>query len=120
MRGADWIEHRRDDGEVVGWIVPAGEGFDAIDRLGRRVGDGPVDWVRAEELLEERGLGWLADRWLLREPDGRERAVRIVELDDERVVLADDDLGAAAVVGGAPRRTTLALPADGRLRSAGR
>ena len=116
MRGADWIEHRREDGEVVGWIVPAGEGFDAIDRLGRPVSTRPVDWARAEELLEERGMAWLADRWLLREPDGRERPVRIVELDEERVVVAADDFGAAAVVGGDPRRTTLPLPADGRLR----
>ena len=31
----EWIEHRREDREPVGWIVPDGEGFRPVDRLGR-------------------------------------------------------------------------------------
>jgi hypothetical protein len=43
-----WIEHRREDGERVGWIVPPGEGFLAYDALGRRATPDPVDWLTDE------------------------------------------------------------------------
>ena len=45
---AEWIEHRRSDGETVGWIVPDGDGFRARDLLGRVVTDGIVDWLVAD------------------------------------------------------------------------
>ena len=40
---SDWIEHRRADGETVGWIVPDEDGFRARDLLGREVTEGVVD-----------------------------------------------------------------------------
>ncbi len=48
-----WIPHRRDDGEVVGWIdmTVAEPALVPIDRLGRPMG--PVDdWHEAEAALE--------------------------------------------------------------------
>ena len=51
---------------------------------GRRTASGRVKhdekmtvYVTAEELLEDRGIGFLADRHLLRLPDGTDRPVRI-------------------------------------------
>ena len=45
---SDWIEHRRaDDGEHVGWMKPADDGFIAIDLLGRPRTE-LVDWLSAE------------------------------------------------------------------------
>jgi len=32
---AEWIEHRRQDGEPIGWVRPEGEEFVPVDRLGR-------------------------------------------------------------------------------------
>ena len=101
----DWVEHRRSgDRELLGWIRAAGDGFVAIDRLGRELG-GETDWLAAEELLEERGLRWLADLWQLTSDDGTRERVRIVEARPDRVVVALDDLGSVD----APHRT-LVLP----------
>jgi hypothetical protein len=113
-----WIEHRRADGERVGWIAPDGESFTPHDLLGRPLTAHPVEWLDAEELLEERGIGYLADRWLLRRTDGSEGPVRIAELDTERVVVLGDDYGAASAVGATPERYELPFPVDGRLRPA--
>ena len=58
-----WIPHRRDDGEVVGWIdmTVAEPALVPIDRLGRPMG--PVDdWHEAEAALERVGLRFLMDR----------------------------------------------------------
>ena len=109
----DWIEHRRAaDRELVGWLRPAGEGFVAIDRLGREV-TGVVDWVTAEEALDERGLRWLADLWQLGHDDGTTTRVRIVEVSHERVVVKRDDFGA---VDAEMRTWTLPFPAPETLR----
>lgn len=32
----DWLEFRRGDRELVGWIVPEGEDFATYDLLGRK------------------------------------------------------------------------------------
>jgi hypothetical protein len=94
----DWIEHRRaGDRERLGWIRPAGDGFVAVDVLGRDL-TGVVDWLEAEEALDERGLHWLADLWQLDRPDGIRARVRIVEVTPERVVVKVDDFGAVDVV----------------------
>ena len=67
---ADWIEHRRsDDGELLGWMKPAGEDFVAIDLLGRSRTEA-VDWLTAEETLDTLGLTYLADPYELRLDDG--------------------------------------------------
>ena len=97
----DWIEHRRGDGELVGWMRPEGDGFVVIDLLGRPMSD-VVDWLAAEELLEERGLGYLAEPFMLdgaRTDDGPEAGarplrVRITEVDTTRIRVKKDDFGA--------------------------
>ena len=97
MPREDWIEHRRaGDRERVGWIRPDGDGFVAVDALGREV-SGVVEWLDAEETLDARGLRWLADLWQLDRPDGTRERVRIVEVTPERVVVKVDDFGAVDV-----------------------
>lgn len=93
----DWTPHRRDDGELLGWIYPAGEDWTAVDVLGRTVAEA-VDWLVAEESLENHGLAWLAEPWML-EDDGRPIRVRIVEVTPDhngvagRIVVKLDDYG---------------------------
>jgi hypothetical protein len=60
----DWIKHRRSDGELLGWIRQQGVDYVIIDRLGRE-DPTPRSWVEAEECLEDRGLGWLAEPYEL-------------------------------------------------------
>ena len=107
---ADWIEHRRGDGEVLGWMVADGEGFRVRDLLGRERAARPVDWLEAEELLEELGIGYLADRWILRLSDGTERLVRIAEASPRGITVVADDFGAASAVGSRPERFQLPFP----------
>lgn len=116
MLPPEWIEHRRSDGETVGWIVPDGDGFRARDLLGREVTDRVVDWLAAEELLEERGIGYLADRYALRLPDGIERPVRISEASAEGITVVADEFGAASAVGATVERFRLEFPAPEVLR----
>jgi hypothetical protein len=91
--GADWTPHRREDGELVGWIRPSGEDWVAIDLLGREA-SGPVDWLDAEEALEQAGIGYLADPWMLEGEGDRPIRVRLVEVTPERIVVKGDDFGA--------------------------
>ena len=116
MLPADWIAHGRPDGETLGWMVPDGDGFRVRDRLGRELTSGPVDWLTAEELLEDRGIGYLADRWRLRLPDGTDRPVRIAEAHYDRVVVVSDDFGSASAVGAELDRYELPFPAPEELR----
>jgi hypothetical protein len=120
MVPAEWIEHRRPDGERVGWIVPDGDAFRAVDVLGRPVTVDPVDWLAAEEALEAHGIGFLAERYLLRLPDGTERPVRITEASVHGVTVVADEFGSAAVVGGGTERFVLPFPAPRTLRLAPR
>src|SRR5690606_4020188 len=64
MLPEDWTPHRREDGELLGWIRPEGDDWVAMDLLGAPV-CAPTDWLDAEAALEARGLGWLADVWML-------------------------------------------------------
>ncbi len=90
---ADWIEHRRSgDGERVGWMKPVGEGFVAIDLLGRQRTD-VVDWMLAEETLDELGLGYLADPHEFRLDDGSWLRVRIAEVSPDAIRVKKDDWG---------------------------
>jgi len=118
MLPATWIEHRRDDREPVGWIVPDGEGFRPVDRLGRWVTDEPVDWLSAEEALEALGIGFLADRFVLRLPDGTERPVRISEAGPDGVTVVADEYGSASAVGAGSDVYRLPFPAPDTLRPA--
>ncbi|AQY02912.1 hypothetical protein QE375_002640 [Microbacterium foliorum] len=98
MPRPDWTPHRRDDGELLGWIHPDGDEWVAVDVLGRPV-SGPTEWLDAETALEERGIGWLADPWMLEGEADRPLRVRILEVtpDDEgvpgRIVVKIDDFG---------------------------
>jgi|SRR6478735_1261908 len=114
MLPTDWIEHRRpDDREPVGWIRPEGDLWVAVSVLGHDL-TGPVDWLEAEEALEAAGLSWLADVWMLEQPDGGSPVrVRIVEVTPDGVVVQTDDLGAIDVP---VERYALPWPAPARLR----
>ena len=89
---ADWTAHRRDDGELVGWIRADGAGWTAIDVLGREVVTS-VDWLDAEAALEERGLAFLADPWMLERPGAAPLRVRLVEVTPARIVVKAEDYG---------------------------
>jgi len=84
----DWIEHRRfDDGERVGWMKPVGEGFVAIDLLGRQR-TSAVDWMLAEETLDALSLSYLAnaeDDPALAALGGATIAAVLAELDERGV-----------------------------------
>lgn len=98
MPRTDWTPHRRDDGELLGWIHPDGDAWVAVDVLGRRASDA-VDWLDAEAALEEHGIGWLADPWMLEGEGDRALRVRILEVtpDEEgvpgRILVKVDDFG---------------------------
>jgi hypothetical protein len=89
----DFIEHRRGDRELLGWMRPVGEGFVVVDLLGRER-TGPIDWLAAEETLEELGIGYLADPFELQLDDGRRLRVRITEVSTELIRVKRDDWGA--------------------------
>lgn len=73
-------------------MVPHGEGFVAIDLLGRRR-TGAVDWLHAEETLDELGLAYLAEPHELRQDDGGWLRVRIAEVSPTAVRVKKDDWG---------------------------
>lgn len=120
MIAEDWTPHRRDDGELVGWIRPApGELWVPVDLLGREASV-PLEWLDAEAVLEGRGLGFLADVWMLERPDAPPLRVRIAEVTPPpapaaagRVVVHTDDFGAIDVPF---TRIELEWPAPSRLR----
>ncbi|BDZ65506.1 hypothetical protein [Agromyces mangrovi Wang et al. 2018] len=108
----EWIEHRRGDGELVGWMLPEDDGFVVIDLLGRRVTD-VVDWGTAEETLDEAGLRYLAEPYLLDRGDDEPLRVRIVEASRDRILVTEDFGGA---IGGPVSRIELPFPAPETLR----
>lgn len=111
-----WIEHRRaDDGEHIGWIRMVGEGFVAVDVLGREI-TGEVDWLEAEESLEECGIAFLAGPWMLRQPDGEEVRVRITEVSPQGISVTEDEFGAASAVGANMPSHRLPFPVPETLR----
>ena len=113
MLPPDWIEHRRADGEIVGWMLASGDGFRVFDLLGRERtprDSQAVEWLEAEELLEHLGIGYLAEPWVLRLPDGTERPVRIAEASVRGVTVLADEYGAASAVGADPERFRLPFP----------
>ncbi|MGV8909715.1 MAG: hypothetical protein ACOH1Y_12100 [Propionicimonas sp.] len=115
MSGVEWIEHRRGDGELLGWLLPEGDLFHVVDLLGRTRTDTPLDWFGAEEALSVLGIGYLADRYSLRLPDGVERRVRIGEVNASGIVVVADDFGSASVIGANPERFALPFPAPDEL-----
>lgn len=113
----EWIEHRREDGERIGWIRMVGEQFVAVDVLGREV-TGAVDWLSAEEALDELGLSFLAEQWWFERSDGRVVRVRITEVSPRGIRIREDDFGAAAAVGAQVQDHALPFPAPRELRQA--
>ncbi|MEO7015914.1 MAG: hypothetical protein ABI130_05205 [Leifsonia sp.] len=89
---SDWIEHRRGDGELLGWMRPESEQFVVVDLLGRPVTEA-VDWLAAEETLEAAGIGYLAEPFELLLDDGHWLRVRIIEVSPERIRVKKDDWG---------------------------
>ena len=92
MIPAGGVPHRREDAELVGWIVPEGDDWTAVDLLGRVVASS-VEWLDAEAALEERGLEYLADPWILDRPGEAPTLVRMVEVTPDRIVVKVDDFG---------------------------
>ena len=92
MDTSDWIEHRRGDGERVGWMRPQGDGFVAVDLLGRDVTD-EVDWLDAEETLDALGIAYLAEPYLMDRLDAGPLRVRIVEVSPAGIRVKEDDFG---------------------------
>jgi len=118
MLPAEWIEYRRSDSEILGWMLADGDGFRVFDLLGRERtpdGSGALEWLDAEELLDELGIGYLVDRWTLHLPDGSERPVRIAEASARGVIVVADEFGAASAVGGDPERFRLPFPVTDEL-----
>ncbi len=119
MPRTDWTPHRRDDGELLGWILSEGEGWVAVDVLGRAV-SGPTEWLDAEAALEDHGISWLADPWMLEGEAERAVRVRIVEVTPDgegragRIVVKVDDFG--DVTRPATQQYVLSWPAPDRLR----
>ncbi|MCK2023770.1 hypothetical protein KZC52_12600 [Microbacterium sp. kSW2-24] len=119
MTRPDWTPHRRDDGELLGWIHPAGDDWLAVDVLGRPA-SAPTDWLDAEAALEERGIAWLADPWMLDGEAERPMRVRIVEVTPDRggvpgrIVVKVDDFG--DVTRPPTERFELPWPIPSRLR----
>jgi hypothetical protein len=100
----DWIEHRRGDRELLGWLAPSGDGFVVIDLLGRPRTEA-LDWLAAETFLDDLGIGYLADSYLYL--GGR---VRIVEVSTSGVKIVNDEWGAASAVGASPEKIALPFP----------
>ena len=116
MIPADWEPHHRDDGELIGYLV-AGERdlVVPINLVGHPIG-AAMERFAAEDILEDAGLSYLAEPWMLRRDDGSEQRVVIVEVDADHVVVTDAQF---ALVVGRPAdmvdRVTLSVPTD-RLR----
>lgn len=100
--------HRREDGELLGWIEERGDGFVAIDRFGH-ARTAATDWFEAETALEDLGLAYLTDLYEYQTDDGTLLRVRIAEVREESVVVKEDDGGAV----GAPQIFyALPIPVD--------
>lgn len=100
-----WVEYRRDgDNERLGWIQPVGEGFVAIDLLGRTRTD-VTGWVEAEEFLNELGLAYLSEAYELLTENKSWIPVRITSVSAQTIEVKTEDYGAIDVP-----TTTYTLP----------
>jgi hypothetical protein len=89
----DWIEHRRGlDGELLGWMHPVGEGFVALDLLGRPRTE-VVDWAAAEGMLDEVGIAYLAEPYELQIEPGHWLRVRVTEVSASHITFKKEDWG---------------------------
>lgn len=103
----DWIEHRReDDGELVGFLAPIGDRFIAMTVFGSQLAQ-PLDRPDAKDVLDTRGLSYLAARWQLQVDDQTQILVEINEASPECVVVHSVDFSSGLDHG---HRFTLAAP----------
>lgn len=125
MLPESWIPHRREDGELIGWIdmTVAEPKLVPIDRLGRAM-DPVDDWFEAEEALDSIGLRFLAERYVYRGGGGNDDdddeatqpvTVRISQVYDDRIVLTTALTDAVEDVG---REIVVPFPAPDELREA--
>ncbi|MDO5068552.1 MAG: hypothetical protein Q4D96_14845 [Propionibacteriaceae bacterium] len=91
---------RRSDGEHVGYLrMTEDNGFVPIDLMWNEVG-GPQDLTDAELILDELGLRYLAEDWLLDVEDHPEPVkVRIREITSNQITVASVDYGYSADIG---------------------
>lgn len=91
---------RSSDGEHVGYLrISENNGFVPIDLMWNEVGE-PQELTDAETLLEELGLSYLAEGWLLDVEDYPEPVkVRIREITPEQITVANADYGYPADIG---------------------
>lgn len=83
-------EVRREDGELCGFVVATGDGWDATTVFGA-VLETVADRDDAARIVREHGLASLAERWLLiGGPGGDEQIVCIQEASPAGVTLALD------------------------------
>lgn len=73
-------------------MKPVGEGFVAVDLLGRER-TGVIEWLAAEAALDELGIGYLADPYELRLVTGEWLRVRIAEVSMREIRVKKDDYG---------------------------
>lgn len=105
------VEHRREDGELLGWIRVQDDGTcTAVDLLGRTCATG--DWDECEKQLEAQGLSYLADLYALEVTPGFWVRVRIVEVNATRVRVKEENFGDATV--STPVHDVM-IPIDNRL-----
>ena len=91
-----WLAVTREDGETVGYLEPVTDDYAEViprNRLGHPVGKAG-DYHVSEELVLDRGLGELAEHWLL---DGEGAELTVIELSPEGIVLRDAFLSKALV-----------------------
>lgn len=100
MIPADWLRiNRPGDRETVGYLAMSDDGFVPFDLLGRPIA-GVLPFEEAEELLLERGLGYLANRWKLQVDDATEPIdVVIRDVGPDQVTLMSDDFGYGKPIG---------------------
>lgn len=113
MIPADWMTHRRADGEVVGYVRMVGDAFQPMDLFGRPISDAG-DWLAAEETLDAQTISWIDQPWLL-EVDGAQVRVRVVELTPTRIRVKLDDFGDVTA---SARFWEVPVPETGRLQPA--
>lgn len=83
------IEIRRDDDELVGLLVCEGGQWRPVTVFGGSLAE-PTDAAHAEEVVRERGLSSLADRWLAT-IDGENVEVWLLEVRPDRMRLRRHD-----------------------------
>lgn len=87
--------YRAEDGEHVGYVVPAGNTtthWQPLTVFGYPLG-GPAAFDDSVALLEAEGLSVLADRWSVKHGD-EWFSCRVIETSPDEVVVQIDDFGA--------------------------